>query len=152
MPSPKLNEEQAQRQREAMLGNDWNEGLKTDEAKEKALKSYCEHLSSGKSARSWNYEDQEGNHCCYRTMETKIKNKEFPIHVIEKAKSAQYSWWEDLGIRMSSGSFKGSPITFIAFMRNMFDWDKRDDTVTKLQDVIIALKSPDQKTVNEEKA
>lgn len=127
MPSPYLNEEQAKRQVEASLGNKFAVGLKTDASKENAFKSYCEHLASGRASRSWYYSDKEKNHCCYKTMENMIKKKEFPSHIIEKAKSAQYDWWEELGIKLCTGKCKGNTTSYITFMRNMFDWDKKED-------------------------
>lgn len=149
MPSPTLNAEQANRHAEVMQGNKFAIGLKTEQSKTQAFKSYCDHLGGGWSPRSWHWKDDEGNHCASETMQKMIKENVFSQAEWKAALAAQYSWWERKGRSLIDGDIKGNPITFMAFMRNMFDWDKRDDTVTKLQDVIIALKSPDQKTADE---
>jgi len=132
MPSPLLNEEQAKRQVEASLGNKFGEGLKTQESKNKAFKSYCDHIASGIPKYGWFYRDDEGNHCCWETMEKLIENKIFDSILLKDAYAKSFQKWFARGEKLVDGEIKGgSPKTWETIMRNKFQkkygWDKDQD-------------------------
>ena len=56
----------------APKGNDNSKKLKDKKTKDKVYKSYCDHIATGKSHRSWHYED-DGLTLGWETMEKYIR-------------------------------------------------------------------------------
>ncbi len=109
----------------APKGNDYNKKLKTQEVKEKVYRDYCDWIASGKSHKSWYY-DQNGLTLTWKTIERYIEEDEDldPIHK-EIAISKSLGIWEKMGIDMIEGKIQHcSPAVYQMFMRNKFGWDK----------------------------
>lgn len=114
----------------AHLGNDYGLALKDPAIRQKAYKSFCDHLAKGKSQKSWFFE--EGEHlCCYKTMLSYIQNnpKEFPPIQREIAETKGYQYWESVVEASAEGrNPTANTASLQMVMRNKFGWDKEQKT------------------------
>lgn len=118
----------------APIGNQNHIALKDPEIRQKAYKSFCEHLSKGLSYQSWFYEDDLGNGCVGKTMLSYIKENpiEFPSVKKEIADSKGFAFWEGILIDSASGKNKdASTASLQMIMRNKYGWDKPKEEETK---------------------
>lgn len=112
----------------APLGNNFKKKLKTKESKEKVYLNYCNWIASGKSHKSWYY-DQDGLTLTWKTIESYIKEDEDldPIHK-ELAIAKSFAVWEQRGEDMVLGIIKNcQPAIYQMIMRNKFGWDKNTE-------------------------
>lgn len=116
----------------APKGNDFSKKLKDKETKDKVYKDYCEHIASGKSHKSWYY-DKDGLLLTWQTIETYIKEDEdFNPQYKERAISQSLEVWEKMGKDMMVGEYqKCEPAIFQMFMRNKFQWDRKEEVQEK---------------------
>ena len=122
------------------FGNTNGLALKDPEMRQRAYKSYCEHIAQGKSYKSWYF--IEGNCACsYKTMLEYIKDTvEFPSIHKEIADSNGYQIWETISEESAKGNNKNANTASLQMvMRNKFGWDKPDENKT----VNVNLKSVD---------
>jgi len=110
-------------------GNTYSTKLKDKETKLKVYKSYCEHIASGKTQKSWKYMD--GYLCVsWMTMERYIKEDPDldPIHK-ELARSDGLLKWEEICEKSSINEIDANTASLQMIMRNKFGWDKRTEVV-----------------------
>jgi hypothetical protein len=121
----------------APKGNQYGLALSDPEIRQKAYKSFCDHLAKGRAIESWFYEDEE-NSCCWLTMLRYMENEdEFkPIQkIIAKAKGYQY--WENVVAESAIGvNEKANTASLQMIMRNKYGWDKREDDKNQNQKVV----------------
>jgi thiamine pyrophosphate-dependent acetolactate synthase large subunit-like protein len=106
-------------------GNTKGLALKDPEMRQRAYKSYCDHIAKGKSYKSWYF--IEGDCACtYKTMLEYIKDKtEFPPIIKEIAESEGYQQWETIAEESAKGLNKNANTASLQMvMRNKFGWDK----------------------------
>jgi len=111
----------------AEIGNKRGVAIKDPEVRQKAYKSFCEHLSKGLSYQSWYYEDDQNNSCVGRTMLSYIKENpiEFPSITKEIAESKGFGFWEGVLKDSATGKNKdASTASLQMIMRNKYGWDK----------------------------
>ena len=107
------------------IGNTKGLALKDPEMRQRAYKSFCEHLAQGKSIKSWWFE--EGNNSCtYKTILEYIKDKEeFPSIHKEIAECKGFNYWETIVAESAIGKNRESNTACLQMlMRNKFGWDK----------------------------
>lgn len=129
-----MNEQQIVNKKAAPIGNTYGLALKDPEVRQKAYKSFCEHLSKGLSYQSWFYEDELGNGCVGKTMLSYIKDNptEFPSVKKEIAETKGFGFWE--GVLMDSATGKNkdaSTASLQMIMRNKYGWDKEEKQENK---------------------
>mgnify|MGYP001599856286 CR=1 FL=1 len=132
MTSPNSEDEQVKNLSQARYGNKCGVSLKTQESKDKAFKSYCDHIAKGRPKYGWHYVDDDGNHCCWETMDKHIAAGEFDTNLLKAAQSKSFQRWFERGEKLVDGEIKGgSPKTWETIMRNKFQkkygWDKDQD-------------------------
>ena len=116
----------------APLGNKRACKLKDKKTKDKVYKDYCDHIATGKSHKSWYY-DNDGLLLTWETIESYIKNDtDFdPLHK-KTAIAKSLAIWESDGKRMMEGLVdKCQPVIYQMFMRNKFGWDKKEPETSK---------------------
>lgn len=140
----------------APLSNDYNKKLKTKEIKEKVYQDYCKWIASGKSHKSWYY-DQDDLTLTWQTIERYIKEDEDldPIHK-EIAVAKSLAFWEQIGIDMILGKvLHCSPAVYQMIMRNKFGWDKdselKDDCRGMFNQTLKVLKEDTSPEINNKK-
>lgn len=114
-------------------GNKYALALKTQEQKERAFKSFCDHLASGNSQWGW-YIDEPDLKCTCETLMKYIQAEPDAFDSILKDISHRkgFQSWFETGKQMARGELKGntSPHTWAVIMRNMFSrfgwWDAED--------------------------
>lgn len=117
----------------AAKDNKYASVFKTQEQKERAFKSFCEHLAAGNSQWGW-YIDEPDLKCTAQTLLKYIEDEPqvFSPILKEIAHSKSFQSWFDTGRQMAKGELKGntSPNTWALIMRNMFSkfgwWDNED--------------------------
>lgn len=117
-------------------GNQNRVALKDPVVRQKAYKLLCDHLSTGKSVRSWWYEDDEGNMCCWETMLSYIEKypTEFPAIKKKAAETKGFSYWEDVVAASAKGTNKDANTASLQMlMRNKFGWDKKEEPTVDAQ-------------------
>ena len=110
----------------APIGNKNGIKLKSPDIRQRAYDSYCQHLSRGKSKKSWYFESDELT-CCWQTMEEYLKNEvEFnPLHM-KLALSKGYAKWEQIAEDGATGENpEVNPACLQMVMRNKFGWDRQ---------------------------
>lgn len=114
----------------AKMGNNNAKKLKTPELKKEAYRQYCEHLSKGKSKKSWCFE-YEGIFLLWETMEKYIAEDPINFDPMKKraAEIRGYNHWEDFTEECAKGQNKGVVPALQMIMRNKFGWD-RETTIT----------------------
>lgn len=136
----------------APKGNKYAVVLKDKDLRQRAYKSFCDHLSKGKAIKSWWYEEGEYS-CTWATMLSYMQDaKEFdPIHK-ELAESKGYNYWENVAEESAIGkNSRANTASLQMVMRNKFGWDKEvqakpvpnDPAITELLKGIKALKESD---------
>ena len=111
----------------APFGNNYTVKLRTDELKIEAYRQYCEHLSKGKSKRSFVFKHPELT-LTWETMEKYLKyDKVFdPIHM-EVAMAESFAHWEEIVSASAVGKNKDANTASLQMvMRNKFGWDARE--------------------------
>lgn len=110
----------------AIKGNQFGLALKDPEMRQRAYKSYCDHLSLGKSRKSWCF--IEGDHACtWETFETYLKNEdEFPPVKRNIAQIQGFKKWEAITEDSATGADrkKSNTASLQMVMRNKYGWDK----------------------------
>lgn len=124
----------------AAFGNQNGVKLKDPDVRQRAYKSYCEWLATGRSKEAWKFQSEELS-CTHKTMEKYIaaNPSEFPVIHKEMAEADSFNVWEQRGISMMLGEIKSEPALFQMFMRNKFGWDKEekaDTTVSYAEKVL----------------
>jgi len=107
-------------------GNDYAAVLKDPEMRQRAFRSFCQHIADGYPIKAWSY--REGNDgCIWRTMLKFIEQNpnDFHLFLKDEAHCLSYKKWFDKGVKLTDGLVKGnpSPQTYALMMRNMFKWD-----------------------------
>jgi len=116
----------------AELGNKYAVKLVSIELKKEAYDDYCKHIASGLSKDSWYFKDEKRLLCTYQTIESYMKEdtEVFPPIQMGIAKCKSKGVWEGKGIDMMDGKRHCEPAIYQMFMRNKFDWDKPDKSVS----------------------
>ncbi len=99
--------------------------LKDPEVRQLAYSQYCEHLSKGKSKKSWYFQHPELR-CTWETMEKYLLNEvEFdPTHK-QIALAKGYGFWESVVEDSAIGkNDKANTASLQMLMRNKFGWDR----------------------------
>jgi hypothetical protein len=110
-------------------GNQYHLALKDPEVRQKAYKSFCDHLAEGFSIKSWCYEDEKGNACTWQTMQTYIKDNpsEFNPVTQQVSQIKGYRFWESTVRDSATGKNKdASTASLQMIMRNKYGWDKEE--------------------------
>lgn len=131
------------------FGNSNGVALKDPEVRQKAYKSFCEHLSKGLSYHSWFYEDDQDNSCVGKTMLSYIKDNplEFPSVKKEIADSKGFAFWEGVLKDSATGKNKdASTASLQMIMRNKYGWDReakqdKDDFAENIRAIAQALEN-----------
>lgn len=117
----------------APKGNQYALALSDPKIRQKAYKSFCDHLAKGKAVKSWYY-DADNHLCCWETMMSYIENNpgEFdPVHK-KIGWSKGYQLWEKIADESAEGkNKKANTASLQMVMRNKYGWDKRPDTEEK---------------------
>ena len=111
----------------AQPGNQFGVALKDPQIRQKAFKSFCDHLSTGKSVKSWYYEDELDNLCCWETMVSYINKFPHEFQSIKKkvAETKGFKHWEKVVEDVASGKNReGNVAALQMLMRNKYGWDK----------------------------
>src|SRR5690242_1126068 len=112
-------------------GNKLAVKLVSDELKIEAYLDYCAHIASGKSKKGWRFKDKDRLLCTWMTMEKYMEEMPDVLRPIHKAIAdcESYAIWEKKGEDMMHGTVKCfEPAIYQMFMRNKFDWDKKEDS------------------------
>jgi hypothetical protein len=108
------------------------EKLKTDDLKLLAYQDYCKHLAKGYSQKSWCFVHKDLT-LTWDSMERYIKEYAailLPIHK-QVAKSKGQKTWENVIFDSAKGhNEKANTASLQMIMRNMYDWDKREEEKT----------------------
>jgi hypothetical protein len=118
--------------KETMRGNQNAVKLVSIELKLEAYADYCAHIAKGLSKKSWYFKDESRLLCTYQTLEKYMKEDENvfqPIHK-EIADCKSLGHWEKKGMDMMDGVINSEPALYQIFMRNKFDWDKPDKSIS----------------------
>lgn len=117
---------------ESLHGNKNAVKLVSTELKLEAYADYCAHIAKGLSKKSWYFKDEERMLCTWQTLEKYIKEDETVFNPIKKAvaECKSLGYWEKKGMDMMDGKGKCEPALYQIFMRNKFDWDKPDKSVS----------------------
>lgn len=114
---------------ESMKGNLNRVAIKDEQVRQMAYASYCEHLSKGKSKKSWYFDNEEypNCRCTWETMEKYIKDtSEFDPLKKKFAESKGYAHWESVVEDSAIGkNTKANTATLQMLMRNKYGWDKQ---------------------------
>lgn len=104
--------------------------LKLPELRQEAFRQYCDHLSKGKTKKSW-YFVSDGLTLTYETMETYIKDNpdEFSHSIKRIAELEGYRYWEDFCEKASQRLAKCECNVLGLIMRNKYGWDKRKEEI-----------------------
>ena len=110
------------------LGHETNKKLKTLELKKEAFRQYLEHLSKGKSKKSWYFEHPDLT-LLWQTMETYIREEPeiFNPIQIEMAHAKGYQYWEQVAETSAEGKNQANTASLQMVMRNKFGWDKQEN-------------------------
>jgi hypothetical protein len=112
-------------------GNTYAVKLNTDELKQLAYKSYCEHLAAGKSKRGWLFKHPHVKHgLTWETMEKYIRENEDIFDPSQKkaAEAEGFNYWESIVHESAKGDApKANTATLQMLMRNKYGWDKKED-------------------------
>lgn len=117
-------------------GNKFAEKLPTMELKQKAYDSYCAHIAKGYPQKTWYFEEGEIQ-LTWETMENYFKR--YPelceptgvFDPIKKkiARCKNYTGWFELAQQSADGTNqKANTATLQMIMRNLHEWDKKEDT------------------------
>lgn len=112
----------------APVGNKFRVAIKDPRIRQKAYKSFCDHLGLGKSIKSWFYDD-DGVSCTWETMlwYTRDYPEEFDPIKKEIAHIKGYQRWEKVVEESAEGRNKdANTATLQMLMRNKYGWDKKD--------------------------
>lgn len=113
----------------ALQGNQNGLKLKDEEVRKEAYRQYCEHIASGYPKQAFFFSHPTLS-VCWKTMDKYIADnpEEFPIFLMEQAKSRRYLYWLGEGKNLMQGHYKnGSPVVWQTIMRNIFKdegWDQ----------------------------
>jgi len=122
----------------APLGNQYGLALKDPEMRQRAYKSFCDHLSEGYSQDCWYFEEGD-NLCCYKTMLSYIENNptEFPAIQRDIAKTKGKKYYEGLCKASANGeNTKANTASLQMIMRNKYGWDKPEKTDGEKQVIV----------------
>lgn len=99
--------------------------IKCPEMRQKAYKSFCDHLALGKSIKSWWFEDGDVL-CCWATMLSYIDKNPLQFDPIKKrvAEIKGFQKWEEITELSAQGLNKAVTPSLQMVMRNKYGWDK----------------------------
>lgn len=112
----------------AEIGNKSAEKLYTPELRALAYKSYCEHLSKGKSKKSWIFKHEDIS-LTWETFEKYIKEyaHEFDSEEKKVAEAEGFNHWEGIVEDSAKGTNKDANTASLQMlMRNKYGWDKNE--------------------------
>lgn len=114
----------------APMGNQNGIALKDAKLRQQAYNSYCDHLATGKSKKSWFFSHPEYS-CSWATMDKYIEDTiEFNPLKKEQAMSKGFGYWESVVEDSAKGKNKhANTATLQMLMRNKYDWDKKSDQI-----------------------
>jgi hypothetical protein len=106
--------------------------LVSNELKIEAYADYCAHIAKGLTKKSWYFKDEERMLCTWQTLEKYMKEDEDVFNPLNKAiaECKSLGFWEKKGMDMMDGKANCEPAIYQIFMRNKFDWDKPDKSVS----------------------
>ena len=112
----------------APSGNQYGVKLKDPSIRQQAYGSYCDHLSKGKSKRSWCFEHPDFT-CTWETMEKYLQDSlEFEPIQMKLSLSKGYATWEAIAEDGATGKNRRvNPACLQMVMRNKFGWDKQKE-------------------------
>lgn len=113
----------------APKGNKNGVKLKNPNLRQEAYRQFCEHLSKGKSKKSFVFKHPTLT-CLWETIDKYIKENpiEFPPIHMEVAKAQGYAYWEQVVEDGAKGINKDiNPACLQMKMRNQFKWDKEEN-------------------------
>lgn len=120
----------------SLQGNQNGVALKDPAIRQKAYNLFCEHLALGKSVKSWYYEDELGNMCCWETMVSYIEKYPIEFQPIKRkvAETKGYQRWEAIAEASATGeNEKANTASLQMVMRNKFGWDKKEEPTVDAQ-------------------
>lgn len=125
---------------ESLIGNTSGLALKDKDMRQRAYKSFCDHLANGKVIKSWWFEEGDCS-VCWATMLEYIKDTtEFDPNKRKVAEARGLQKWEEVCEDSANGKNKNANTASLQMvMRNKFGWDKAEETKT----VNVNLKSVD---------
>lgn len=114
----------------AHFGNKTGLAIKDPKIRQLAFQSLCHHLASGKSIRSWWYDD-ENCACHWQTMLSYIKNNPDEFDTLKKdiAETKGFHYWESVVADSATGKNKDANTASLQMlMRNKYGWDKKESS------------------------
>lgn len=113
--------------------------LSTPELIKEAIESYCNHLAQGYPKESWFFKKDGKPMCAFQTVEKYIEemDSDFTSIQLAAAESERYKKWFDTVSGSANGieAYKNANTASLQMiMRNMFGWDKREDTSSSQND------------------
>jgi hypothetical protein len=118
-------------------GNKNGTKIKDAEMRQRAYKSFCDHIAEGYPQYAWFF-DEDGYQLCWKTMRRYIDENpvEFPPLLMNRANSKKAKYWIDEGKKLMSGKYKGgSPVAWQTIARNTLKdegWESAE--VNKIMD------------------
>lgn len=119
--------EYEQKRKKVLPGNKFGQKLTTDQLKKAAYNSYLDHISKGKTKRSWAFQKDKLT-LTWETMEKYIREfpNEFDPILIQKAYCDGMAYWESIVDAGARSERKVDTATLQMLMRNKFHWDRKD--------------------------
>ena len=141
----------------APKGNQNAVKLRDPEIRQEAYNQYCDHLSKGKSKKSWVFE-HPSLRCTSELIEKIIKNEEeFDPLTKQIAEAKGYAYWEQKVIEhvLGLGDNKTNTAALNMWMRNRFGWDKPESsfssqTQNSIDSLVLAIQKRRQEKKSEE--
>jgi len=113
-------------------GNKYAVKLNSDELKQLAYKSYCDHIAQGKTHKSWYFEHDDLT-LSWQSMESYIKNEPQVFNSKHKqvAEAKGLESWVKEGREMMTSEKRCQPAIYQMMMRNIHGWDKESPDEAK---------------------
>lgn len=110
----------------AEKGNKYTQKFKTPEARAKAYKSFCDHISSGLSAKS--FHDPCVENTILKMLKDYPKESGLDPELLNQAKAKSCEVWEKIGLQAINGKIPGfSAAAWIFNMKNRLGWKDKTE-------------------------